>query len=73
MIIVFAECNGMLKLKAINPVRKHSDLLSVLFAKKFSENVDMTLALVLTPASHFKSYVYIHSAAVRFVTVVDRW
>ena len=60
MIVIFADCSGMLKLKAINPARQHSNLLSTLFAKKFSEKVDTMLALVLTPASHFKSYVYIH-------------
>ena len=60
MIIVLADFSGMLKLKAIKPLRQHSNQLSILFAKKFSGKVDTTLALVLTPASHLKSYVYIH-------------
>jgi len=33
MIIVFADCSGMLKLKAIKPVRQHSNQLSTLFAR----------------------------------------
>ena len=72
MIAVFAVCSGMLKLTAINPARQHSNLLSILFCKKFGENVNTTLALVLTPASHFKSYVYIHRVAFGLLAVVDR-